>query len=195
MKRILMSLMLCLVLISFVNAESSGGILKGKQFDCIQLPQECADCSYVKITTITKPDLTQESIQASMTKDSSSFNYTYCNTEQIGNYQYCTIGDVSGTDTVVCKDFSITPSGYNWSVGFYIVILILSIGIIVLGYWTQDAWIVMLGSFGLVLVGLFVLFYGIADVKDNVYTWGIGIITLMLGAYFGIKASLEKLDL
>jgi hypothetical protein len=45
----------------------------------------------------------------------------------------------------------------------------------------------------MVLFGLYILFFGIVGVKDTVYTWGIGLIILMLGAYFGIKATLEKI--
>ena len=91
-------------------------------------------------------------------------------------------------------NFDVTPSGIDMNNGLYFLIIILSVGFIILGYYVKDAWVVVLGSFGMVLFGLFVLFYGIGGVKDTVYTWGIGVITLMLGAYFGIKGSLETLE-
>jgi len=37
------------------------------------------------------------------------------------------------------------------------------------------------------------MFNGIDGIKDPVYTWGLGIITLMLGAYFSIRASIETI--
>jgi len=119
MKKInlMLIVLMSMFMLSFVTAETSGGELVGKQGECISLPQECADCSYVKVTTITLPNMSKDSIQTTMTKDDSSFNYTYCNTDSLGTYVYCTLGDVSGTDTVACKDFEITPQGYVVTTG------------------------------------------------------------------------------
>lgn len=90
--------------------------------------------------------------------------------------------------------FEVTPTGFSGTLGFYILLLILSLGIIILGYYVEDPWVIVLGSFGLVLFGLFILLYGVNGIKDIVYTYGFGIIVMMLGAYFGIKGSLENLN-
>lgn len=108
---IIPALFIILFLSSFIVAETDGSVLTGKQSECVQLPQECADCTYVKLTTVTLPDLSQISIQTDMTQNGTSFNYTFCSTESTGSYSYCTKGDVGGTDTIACKDFRITPSG------------------------------------------------------------------------------------
>ena len=79
--------------------------------------------------------------------------------------------------------------------GFYIIILILSLGIIILGYSIEDAWVVLLGGLGFILLGLFIFIYGINGIKDSAYTYSFGIITIMLGAYFSIRASLEKMNI
>jgi len=100
-----------LLLINIVIAEESGGLLIGKQKNCIQLPQECADCSYITLTSIQYPNMTREYIDVTMTKQGTSFNYSFCKTQDLGIYSYCVVGDVEGTDTVACKDFEITPSG------------------------------------------------------------------------------------
>lgn len=85
----------------------------------------------------------------------------------------------------------ITPSGFINTIGFYIVIMLLSLGIMALGFWKQDAPIVILGSFGLYFLGLYILFYGLVGIKDPVYTWSSGIIILMLAAYISVKSSYE----
>jgi len=105
--------------------------------------------------------------------------YIWCNTTTQG-------GEAKGV-------FEVTPTGVLSSIGFYIILLLLSLGIVMFGYSVQDYWVVILGSFALVLFGLYVILFGIVDIKDTVYTYGIGIITLMLGAYFGIRASMEQL--
>jgi len=132
--------------------------------------------------------------QPATAKGSGIFNYTLT-FPIIGTYHptlLCIDGSNSYSDS--SSSYQVTPDGFTGTLGFFFLILILSIGIIVLGYYVQDAWIVILGSFSLVLVGLFILFYGLDGLKDPVYTWGIGIIILMLGGYFGIKGSLEKLE-
>jgi len=127
-----------------------------------------------------------------------NFNTTIIggNFSEIGNYGVnivCYDGGITYATGNVWR--SVTPSGFTNNLGYYVLFFILSIGLIILGYYVEDAWIVILGSFALVLFGLYILYYGIDGLKDAVYTWGIGIIVLMLGAYFGVKGSLEKLDI
>ena len=167
-----------------------------KQFDCITIKQTCGSCSYVNVS-ISYPNSSLAAANEEMTSSGGGvWTYNFCETSLLGRYDVAGMGDLEGTETSFdVLYFDVTPSGFNWSISYYILIFILSIGIIVLGYYVQDAWIVILGSFGLILVGLLILFYGLVDMKDTVYTWGLGIITLMLGAYFGIKASLEKMDI
>ena len=116
MKKIIIFLILGIFLISFISAGESGGLLVGKQDDCISIPQECSSCTYVNVTTITFPDLTQLSIQSIMTKNGNSYNYSFCNTTQLGSYTYCMDGDIDGISTSVCKDFQITQLGFLQSV-------------------------------------------------------------------------------
>ena len=112
-KKTIFSFVLLIFLFNIIYAEENGGELIGKQNDCISLTQECADCTYVKLTTVTIPNMSKISIQTNMVQDSTSFSYNFCNTSQIGDYVYCTLGDVGGTDTVVCKDFKISYTGEN----------------------------------------------------------------------------------
>jgi ABC-type glycerol-3-phosphate transport system permease component len=101
-----------LFFMNFAVAEESGGVLTGKQNECISLPQECPSCSYVKLTTIMlPPNMTKLSIQTNMVQDGTSYSYEFCNTTELGNYQYCTLGDIDGTDTSACNPFKITTTG------------------------------------------------------------------------------------
>ena len=91
-----------------------------------------------------------------------------------------------------CK--TVSPNGFKNTVGFYFIILLLSLGVVLMGYYMEDSIVVMLGSFGLTFVGLFILFNGIDTIRDTTYTWAIGIIILCLAAYFGVRASQESLN-
>lgn len=190
---ILIAIIILFFVMSFVSA-STQVLGSARQNTCIELIQTCVDCTYVNITSIVFPDKTVSYLNKGMSQNSATYNYTFCSTSQIGNYIYNTIGDPSGIGVNQPVSFEISGSGLTGTLGFYFLILILSIGLIVLGYYVEDAWIVVLGSFSLVLVGLYTLFYGLDGIKDPTYTWGIGLIVLMLGVYFGIKATLEKID-
>lgn len=178
----------------FFMSSVSAEIDPVEQNQCASLYQLCDNCTYVNLSSVIFPDNSILNINSAMTKSGVDYNYTFCQTSQIGEYIYNVCGDKDGQ--FICENltFKVTPSGFNLTIGYYFLIIILSIGIIILGYYVQDAWIVMLGSFALVLFGLYILFFGLVGFKDSVYTWGIGIIILMLGIYFGVKASLEKID-
>lgn len=177
----------------FINVssalESQGNT---KQYDNFTIVQTCSDATYITISTIQLPDKTVKTINQNMTSTGSGgFQYNQTDNIQLGRYDITGISD--GCEKTFSFYYEVTPSGLTNLLGFYIIWIILSIGIIFLGYYAEDQWIVVLGSFALVLFGLYVLFFGIVDIQDNVYTWGMGIITLMLGLYFGVRGSMEGL--
>jgi hypothetical protein len=89
------------------------------------------------------------------------------------------------------KAIEVTQTGIQNTILFYIVILLISVGVVILGFSINDPWVVVIGGFTMVLVGLFTIIFGIGDIKDNAYTWGIGVIIIMLGSYFGIRSAIE----
>jgi len=192
MKNKLMLILLGVFLISFVSAEGDIGIVK--QHGCIDIYNYCPTCSYINITAIQYPNGSINTMNLAMTKTDNNYVYEFCDTSLIGGYSYTTCGDKDGTET--CEDitFEVTPSGFTGTLGFYILILALSFGIIGLGFYLDDAPIVILGSFGLYFVGLYILFFGISGMKDAVYTWAIGIIVLMLAAYISIRSAYEIMN-
>jgi len=110
MKKFFTLLVLTLFLVSFISAGSEI-ILTGKQGEIITLPQECNDCTFVKLSSIQYPNMTKDYINEDMTKNESSFYYLFNKTEALGVYNYCGYGDVDGTNTTYCYDFTITYLG------------------------------------------------------------------------------------
>lgn len=89
--------------------------------------------------------------------------------------------------------FEVTNYGKDLSIGFYIILLILSLLLIIIGYSVEDEWLIILGAFGFMLLGLFILRFGINNILDSNYTMAFGIITIFTGAYFAIRAGVSKL--
>jgi hypothetical protein len=184
--KLMLVLMLGIVLTSLVSA----GLGTFKSGDCVDI-KTILNTTDVTISSLSYPNSTNALGITNMDKNGLTFNYTFCDTSTIGTYYY-DYNDSEGN--VYVNDFEITPSGFVGTLGFYIIILILSLGFIILGYSIEDAWVVVLGAMGFILFGLFVLLYGVVGIKDSAYTYGFGIITIMLGAYFGIRGALEKMN-
>lgn len=166
-----------------------------KQNNHVNLTQVCDNCTYVNITQVLYPNSSFALLgQYGMTKNGTIFYLEFNNTATIGTYIYTTCGDLNGVATCDSVDFEITPTGFIGTLGFYILILGLSIIIILMGILLQDGWIGVLGAFGLVLCGLFVILFGIDGMKDNAYTYGFGILISFLGAYLGVRGALEQIQ-
>jgi len=190
MKKLLV--LLCLLMITSVSALDDLGDYK--IFSCVNIRQTCATCSYVNIS-ISYPNSTIVYSDVAMSEQGAGlWTYEFCNTSTLGRYDVLGKGDLDSTDTSFATYFNITPSGFKINTSYYFLILIISGGILALGFSIKDGWVVVLGSFGLVFIGLFTLLYGIDGLRDPVYTWGSSIITLALGGYFGIRASLDKIN-
>lgn len=100
----------------------------------------------------------------------------------------CVDQGLTGADTFYAQ---VSGEGFNDSLGFYIVIIILSFLVIFMGFYMQDAPITLLGSFGLYFLGIYILFNGIVGVKDLTTTWASGIIILGIAMYISVKSAHE----
>ena len=100
----------------------------------------------------------------------------------------CVDGGRKGADTFYAQ---VSGDGFNDSLGFYIIIVCLSLGVIILGMWMEDPIIIIFGSFGLYFLSLYILFNGITGIKDSVTTWAIGLIVLGIAMYVSIRSTHE----
>jgi len=150
---------------------------------------------------------------------SASCNYTFYNNDntiQFNNVQATNVGsggasiwqyNISQSSTglykvdMVCLDsstqgsatlyYEVTGDGRLNSLGFYLLIILISFGIVILGLSLSDAPITILGSFGLYFVSIYTLFNGIAGTKDLTTTWAIGLILLGIAMYVSIRSAYE----
>lgn len=143
MKKIMILILLCLI-IPIVNAEVQhlGTV---KQGDCITLPQTCSNCTYVNISAITYPNKTTINNEWKMTKSGIMFNYSYCNTNILGQYIVDGHGDIDGIDTAFGYDFEVTGNGKTAPNG--VVISLFAVAFLIIVGFALYEFIVSLGHF------------------------------------------------
>lgn len=190
MKSFIFIILLCSLLIPLTSAASLGTF---QERSCINLIQTCSNCTYVNITAVYYPNSSIALSNVAMTKLGTLYNYTYCKTTVSGKYIVTGVGDLDASPTVWDYYFDITPAGINFNPSFYWLILALGFGLIVLGTVKEDYTITTLGAFALVYVGLYILFYGIADVK-NTMSNAFGIIILAIAGYIMVKLGIDFMD-
>lgn len=105
---------------------------------------------------------------------------THCNSTDFGGF--------------ISVEVTVTPTGLGDIFDFYILILLISAVIIIFGFWIKDAWVVILGTFGLYFVGLYIILNGIVGIQDRVTTWAFALVILGVAAYISIKSSLEVIE-
>jgi hypothetical protein len=160
---------------------------------CISLTQICADCTYNNITSVTAPDSTQVLSQSVMTRAGTTYNKTFCNTGQQGNYIVSGVGDLGGTDTIWTYDFQVTPSGFSNLLGLFILVSAIIYAIGFIGFFGKNVWVSVLGGLALISLGLFTLLNGV-DVYRSFITEAFSFITIGLGAIFSITAGVELIQ-
>ena len=114
--------------------------------------------------------------------------------EQAGVYKVdmvCVDNGLTGSETYY---FQVTGSGINDNRFIYIIIFGFAIFFIVLGFWIKDGWVVMFGSFSLVLLGIYILLNGIDLIRDINTTRGISMIVIGVGSYISIRSAMEMFD-
>lgn len=198
MKKILLICLVCLFFINLISAAADTNVIDDvfKLHQVIDYKKACfnngtycsanAVCNY----TIFNPDGSVLIKNNQSTNQGSFHNLTFT-VPNIGIYQVdmvCIDGTAKGSETLY---FKVTGDGFNDTGWFYLLILVLSIGIMIIGFHLEDAPIVILGSFGLYFLGLYILFYGLVGIKDPIYTWSSGLIVLAVAFYISAKSSYE----
>ena len=191
MNKLILSLMLVMICISFVSAEqdSLGTFEKDNSITLIQI---CGTCTYNNITSIVYPNGTHVSIDEEMVKRGMEYTYGWNDTGSIGTYLVNGVGDLDGTDNAWAYEFEVTLNSIDEGNNTFIwIILALAVLLLLLGFWKEDPTILLLGSFILTLMGLYFLLYGISGIKNMATTYSISIILLMVGAYISLRSSYE----
>jgi len=185
-----MIMMLGMILLITMIGMASASLGEFKQNTCVPI-RVLANCSSINLT-----EVDGVTINKVMTKQGQTFNYSYCSTSKIGTYAYSWNNPCVDCSSNDCgNSFEITPSGFKDTLGFYIILLVIGIGLIGLGFATKDYWFVFAGGISFMLIGLYSINYGIAGQRDMFITWGLGLFEIFMGGYLTIKAGLGASDI
>ena len=142
-KSIIILCMLFLVLTPFVSAtfgyDDSENIGTFQRNKCVELTQTCYNCTYNNISRVIYPNSTVAIANISMTKDGTYFNYSFCNTQEKGEYRVTGYGDINTLLTDWDYRFEITQTGDKSTTarsimfGIILCVCLLFLGISLLG--------------------------------------------------------------
>ncbi len=194
MKKILLTIILGIFLITLASAslESLGTF---KQNDCLNITQTCSTCTYVNISSISNNKNSNLFTNVEMVSHGNGeWRYEICNTEVIGRHDVKGQGDVNGVDTSFAVQFEITPSGFINTLGFYIVLLIVLGGILLIGFSIKEPWFIIISGMGLMMLGIYSIRFGVVGFKDMFMTWGIGLFEIAVGATLAIGAGIQSME-
>ena len=194
MNKIYLILFLGIILMNSVNAEveSMGYVEMGK---CIQLLQSAVNSTYSNITTISFPNKTEIlSLNKAMTKNGIVYNYSFCSTSSIGQYIVNGITDIDGVPTNWAYDFEVSSMGIKNSTTFYIICILIIVLLLGLGFYIEDAWLIIFGGMGLMVLGIYSYNYGIADIKDRVVSYSISLFVIFTGAYLSLRSGFTLVE-
>lgn len=191
-KLILLGILLMMILpITSATIETLGTF---KENECIILKQIAQNSTYCNISSVLAPDSSQILGESFMTKTGTVYNKSnFCSTTILGTYIVNGHCNLNGADTVWSYDFIITPTGESDNLGLYIILTIVIIGILLFGVFARNIPITLLGAMFCMAFGTYTILYGF----DSFRNFGTQIFSMILisgGAYWGIKAGLESID-
>lgn len=200
MKKILLTIILGIFLISCASASCPDGadcIGKIKLDNSIDIYQTCNNCTYCNFTQIKYPnkEVFLANIEATADDSGTYFSYEILggNNTELGEYEYCyDCGNALEKETG-CLHYLVTPTGFIDTLGFYIVLLIVLGGIVVLGFSIDEAWFVVLGGLGFIMLGIYSINFGVVGFRDMFMTWGLGLFEIAVGAILSIGAGIQKI--
>ncbi len=183
MKKIILTILLGMFLISLVAAEVQT-LGTFKRYECVGLIQTCSNCTYNNISNVIYPDSSVALSENVMTKVNTNYNYTFCNTSELGEYIVNGFGNPDGEKTTWNYNLFITETGITDKsiLDNPLLIVLVALGIIFLfiGIKTETIWLGFMSAIMFLLGGIYMTIYGLNDIT-NMYTQGIGISIIGIG--------------
>jgi len=188
--KLLTLLFLGMFFISFTTA-TLGRVEQGK---CIQLYQYCDDCTYVNLTQIQYPDESIERINQPMERNDIDYNYTWCNTYNLGKHYYTVKGDKGGTTLAERLSFEVTPSGQggnSYIVFSTFIIILIYLFTFLSFFYARNIPLTVLGGMAMIFLGIYIINNGIIIFRDSLTNY-ISYITIGTGFLLSIWALFEQ---
>lgn len=130
MKKIIFGIILGMFLISLGSADIDLGTKK--QNTCFGITQTCNNCTYANVSSIKFPNESIWYVNDAMVKIDTNYNYSFCDSSQLGTYYFSLKGDRDGTVHTEEGWFTVTTNGKALTVEESIVYIILTAVILII---------------------------------------------------------------
>lgn len=156
----------------------------------VTLIQNCGNCTYNNVSSVTYPNSTQAIGQVAMTQLGTLYSFNYNKTDALGTYIVNGFGDLDGVKTSWSYTFNITNTGTEATIAqaiiYFIAILLLSALFAFCFYWAvslpwshtrdEDGYILQFNDLRYVKMMMwfvsYILLIGISWLAYNI-TWGL----------------------
>lgn len=162
-----------------------------KSGSCVDI-KTILNTSAVTISSINYPNSLSALGIKPMTKKGLTFNYTFCDTYNLGTYNY----DYNDTEgNVYVNSFEITSSGSSSSniSNYFWILIILTWGVAFVGFFGRNVWVTVFGGMGMIVFGIYILTQGIT-IYENWVTQAISYFSMGIGAFFMIYSLIEYIE-
>lgn len=179
-------ILLMLVLIIPMASASLGTF---KQSECVPI-RVLANCSNVDLIEVTSNNQTFIINSPMSNLGGQTFNYTFCNTNTLGQYTYSWNNPCIDCSQGECgNDFTVTPTGNTntSSLWLFAVLLVFSIIILCMAFGMQNEYIGFISGTLFMVTGVYSMIYGIGNISDT-WTQMISYIIIGLGFIFNVAA-------
>ena len=190
--KIIISILACVL---FLNAASAVLTMPPQKVNtCVNIPQVCATCTYVNISSIKLPDSSVLIINSNMGKNGVNYNYTFCGTNTLGTYTVTTCGDKDGIFQCAVYNFEVTPAGGPESnTSFFILIAVFAVCLLILSFIFKNYIFSFLSGIGFLICGVYGMIYGFGDIT-NLYTRMVAFIIIGFGGIITIISALDLIS-
>lgn len=201
--KIILSLFVLVLLFPLVSSASFGPVKQGTEVD-LKIPLLDENLSFLDSSTTTQltiktPDQSILVQNASMSYNENFFNYTLTQgqTVDLGEYPgelHFQNGNAKG---FVSFTMLITPSGTDDNSIAQVILIggvtFAAASLILIGFRRKEAYVTILGSFILVILGLYILLNGVGNYRNELTEWT-SIISIFVGGYISIRGGLEVMN-
>lgn len=151
------------------------------QGDCVNI-RTILNTTSANLSTVSSQSQTYD-LNAAMTNlVGKTFNYTFCDTLDLGLYTYDYF-DAEGN--VYVNGFTITPAGNASNVWYFIFITVLFYFIAIFGFVKKIGVMSSLGGLGMLALGVYFANGGLDIYRDTITLW-VSYLTIGLGGYFAL---------
>ena len=155
-----------------------------QQSSCVDI-KTVLNTTSVNISSINYPDGSTAVSNIMMSQLTPyNFNYTFCLTDTNGKYNY---GYFDTERNVYSNSFTITPSGLDNALGYFIIAFLIVYVIAFVGFFGKSECVTIMGGLAMISLGMYVILNGI-DAYRTTLTDVIAWWTIALGAFFSLYA-------